>query len=49
VYKHFPDRRSGPRRAIERRAFQPMHPMLVTRTVSDNRRHSSGRRGSDGR
>src|ERR1019366_8669115 len=28
VYKHFPDRRSGPRRAIERRAFQPMNPAV---------------------
>jgi hypothetical protein len=48
VYKHYPDRRNGPRRAIERRAFQPMNPTLVTRIVSDNRRHSSGRRSSDG-
>jgi hypothetical protein len=49
VYKHFPDRRSGPRRAVERRAFQPMNPTVVTRSVPDNRRHSTGRRRTDGR
>jgi hypothetical protein len=48
VYKHFPDRRSGPRRAAERRAFQPMNPTLVTRKVPDNRRQSTGRRRTDG-
>jgi hypothetical protein len=47
VYKHFPDRRMGPRRSAERRAFQPMNPTLVTRSVPDNRRQSSGRRSTD--
>jgi hypothetical protein len=48
VYKHYPDRRGGPRRAVERRAFQPMTPTLVTKSVADNRRRSGGRRSSDG-
>jgi hypothetical protein len=48
VYKHFPDRRAGPRRAEERRAFQPMNLAVVTRVVRDERRHASGRRRTDG-
>ncbi len=48
VYKHFQDRRAGPRRAAERRAFQPMTPTVVTRTVRDDRRHGAGRRRTDG-
>jgi hypothetical protein len=47
VYKHFPDRRAGPRRAVERRAFEPMTPAVVTRVVRDDRRNSSGRRRTD--
>jgi hypothetical protein len=49
VYKHFPDRRSGPRRAAELRAFAPMTPTVVTRQVRDDRRHVNGRRDTDGR
>jgi hypothetical protein len=48
VYKHFTDRRAGPRRSEERRAFQPMN-LVVTRAVRDDRRRSSGRRQTDGR
>jgi len=48
VYKHYPDRRTGPRRAVERRAFQPMNPTVVTKNVPDNRRNSAGRRSTDG-
>lgn len=48
VYKHFADRRAGPRRAAERRALQPMNPAVIRRTVRDNRRHSAGRRSTDG-
>jgi hypothetical protein len=47
VYKHFPDRRAGPRRAEERRAFSPMTPTVVTRGVRENRRGSTGRRRTD--
>jgi len=47
VYKHFPDRRAGPRRAEERRAFSPMTPTVVTRGVRDNRRNTTGRRRTD--
>ena len=47
VYKHFADRRAGPRRAEERRAFQPMNLVVVTRVVRDDRRHSTGRRRTD--
>ncbi|HEY2417273.1 MAG TPA: hypothetical protein VGH84_05095 [Steroidobacteraceae bacterium] len=49
VYKHYPDRRAGPRRALERRAFQPMNPTVVIRNVAENRRSSNGRRSTDGR
>ena len=49
VYKHYPDRRAGPRRAVERRAFQPMNPTIVTRSIPENRRYSNGRRSTDGR
>jgi|HubBroStandDraft_1064217.scaffolds.fasta_scaffold128265_2 hypothetical protein len=48
VYKHFPDRRAGPRRAAERRASQPMNLAVVSRTVRDDRRGSTGRRQTDG-
>jgi hypothetical protein len=48
VYKHFPDRRAGPRRAEELRAFQPMNLAVVTRVVRDDRRQSTGRRRTDG-
>lgn len=48
VYRHYEDRRAGPRRAAERRAFQPMTPTVVTKSVADNRRRSEGRRGNDG-
>lgn len=47
VYKHFSDRRAGPRRSGERRAFQPMN-LAVTRVVRDDRRSSRGRRQTDG-
>lgn len=48
VYKHFPDRRAGPRRAEERRASQPMNLAVVRRVVRDDRRRSTGRRRTDG-
>ena len=47
VYKHFPDRRAGPRRAAELRAARPMNLAVVTRVVRDDRRLSSGRRRTD--
>jgi hypothetical protein len=47
VYKHYPDRRAGPRRAAELRAARPMNLAVVTRNVRDDRRHSSGRRRTD--
>lgn len=46
VYKHFADRRVGPRRSEERRVFQPMN-LAVTRIVRDDRRKSTGRRQTD--
>jgi hypothetical protein len=49
VYKHFPDRRAGPRRAEELRAARPMNLAVVTRVVRDDRRNSSGRRRTDTR
>jgi hypothetical protein len=50
VYRHYQDRRAGPRRAVERRAFEPMTPSVVERRViPDDRRHSGGRRSTDGR
>lgn len=49
IYKHFPDRRGGPRRAAERRAYQPMNAKPVTRAPGDDRRSSAGRRTIDGR
>lgn len=48
VYKHFEDRRAGPRRSGERRAFQPMD-LAVTRAVREDRRQSQGRRRTDAR
>jgi hypothetical protein len=47
VYKHYEDRRAGPRRSEERRAFQPMN-IAVSRSVRDDRRRSQGRRRTDG-
>jgi hypothetical protein len=48
IYKHFPDRRGGPRRAAERRAYQPMNANPVMRAPGDDRRGSAGRRSTDG-
>jgi len=49
VYRHFADRRSGPRRAADRWTFQSSHPALAPRAVRENRRQTAGRRATDGR
>jgi hypothetical protein len=48
VYKHFGDRRSGPRRAAERWTFQSSQPAPGARAVRENRRQRAGRRATDG-
>jgi hypothetical protein len=50
VYKHYGDRRTGPRRTAERwSAAQSSQSAPGTRAVRENRRRGPGRRASDGR
>jgi len=49
VYKHYGDRRTGPRRTAERWSAQNSQAAPGTRAVRENRRRGPGRRASDGR
>jgi hypothetical protein len=48
VFKHFGDRRAGPRRSTERLSYQSAVSAPIVRNVPENRRRRAGRRASDG-
>jgi hypothetical protein len=48
-YRHFSDRRAGPRRTTDSELYKnALSPHVVRRLTFEDRRHSKGRRASDG-